>query len=47
MIHCPIMSKTRNIFYDSDSESHFRKSEEELFSDPDVDSYNKIQSEGD
>ncbi|XP_014487785.1 PREDICTED: piggyBac transposable element-derived protein 4-like isoform X3 [Dinoponera quadriceps] len=41
------MSKTRNIFYDSDSESDFEKSEEELFSDPEIDNYNEIQSEGD
>lgn len=41
------MSKTRNIFYDSDSESDFGKSEEELFSDPEIDNYNEIQSEGD
>ncbi|KAL6418258.1 hypothetical protein ACFW04_012238 [Cataglyphis niger] len=41
------MSKTRNIFYDSDSESDFEKSEEELFSDPEIDNYNEIQNEGD
>ncbi|XP_025162941.1 uncharacterized protein LOC112590485 [Harpegnathos saltator] len=41
------MSKTRNIFYDSDSESDFEKSEAELFSDPEIDNYNEIQSEGD
>ena len=41
------MSKTRNIFYDSDSKNDFGKSEEELFSDLEIDNYNEIQSEGD
>ena len=41
------MSKTRNIFYDSDSESDFSKSEEELFNHPKIDNYNEIQSKGD
>ena len=45
------MSEIRNIFYDSDNESFnesdFEKSEEELFSDPEIDNYNEIQSEGD
>ena len=41
------MSKTRNIFYDSDSESDYGKSEEELFSDSEIDNCDEIQSEGD
>ena len=45
------MSEIRNIFYDSDNESFnesdFEKSEEELFSDPEIDNYNEMQSEGD